>query len=383
MGTLAVFSHKICWRSKASPSGYATDGGFPFQMRALSQVFDRTVLLVPVDDAGDRAGERPITGNGLLVAPLTKPAGSDLSRKAALPFWLIRNGALLLRAARQADAIHAPIPGDIGTFGMILAVILRKPLFVRYCGNWDLRRTRAERFWRWFMERFAGGRNVMLATGGSDDPPSHDSPEIRWIFSSSLTEAEIVACGRLRESLPGPAPKLIIVSRQERSKGTAELIECLPLLTGEFPGISLDVVGEGRALQEFRSLAERMGAQVRFHGSVSHDRVIELLCAADLFCFPTASEGFPKAVLEALACGLPVISTRVSVLPRLIASAGVIIDDVSPRSIAEAIRDCLSNEEKYRGMSRAALDVARGYSLEAWRDEIGRHLRRAGFPVND
>jgi len=205
MGTLAVFSHKICWRSKASSSGYATDGGFPFQMRALSQLFDRTVLLVPVDDAGDRAGERPITGRNLFVAPLSKPAGADLSRKAALPFWLIRNGALLFKAARQADAIHAPIPGDIGTFGMILAILLRKPLFVRYCGNWNVQRTRAERFWRWFMERFAGGRNVMLATGGSDDPPSPVSPEIGWIFSSSLTEAEIVACGRLRESLPGPA----------------------------------------------------------------------------------------------------------------------------------------------------------------------------------
>lgn len=224
----------------------------------------------------------------------------------------------------------------------------------------------------------------MLATGGSDQPPSRVAPEIRWIFSTSLTESDLIRCARLRESLPDRNPRLIIVSRQERSKGTGEIIESLPLLMNEFPEIMLDVVGDGSALDEFRLIAERLGLSERviFHGSVGHDRVIELLRQADLFCFPTSSEGFPKAALEAMACGLPVIASRVSVLPRLVGQAGVLLDRVAPETIAAAVRECLSETARYREMSRAALAAARRYSLESWRDEIGEHLRRAGFPIN-
>ena len=51
---------------------------------------------------------------------------------------------------------------------MLFAFVLRKPLFVRHCGNWFVQTTAAEHFWKWFMVRFAGGRNVMIATGGDD-----------------------------------------------------------------------------------------------------------------------------------------------------------------------------------------------------------------------
>ena len=59
---LAVFSHKLCWPSAASPSGYATDGGFPLQMQTLSELFDATTLVVPVADHAAVVGEMPLTG---------------------------------------------------------------------------------------------------------------------------------------------------------------------------------------------------------------------------------------------------------------------------------------------------------------------------------
>ncbi len=77
---LAVFAHKLCWRSEASRSGYATDGGFPAQMRALSELFDSTTLVVPCAVSGGRAGESPIVGSSLSVAPLSAPSGSGILR---------------------------------------------------------------------------------------------------------------------------------------------------------------------------------------------------------------------------------------------------------------------------------------------------------------
>jgi glycosyltransferase involved in cell wall biosynthesis len=377
---LVVFSHKPCWSLKDSPSGYATDGGFPFQMRALSELFDSTTLVVPCAEPISRAGEIPLDGRNLSVVSLSTPAGQGVVRKIGLCLWLLRNFPIIFRELLKADAVHTPIPGDIGTIGMLLAFVLRKPLFVRHCGNWLKPVTKAEHFWKWFMEKFAGGKQVMRATGGSQDPPSRRNAAIRWIFSTTLSEDELRSC-QPRALPQGRRAKLIIVCRQDRQKGTGVVIESLPLILKTFPDATFDVVGDGESLAEFRSMAERWGVgdRVVFHGKVDHESVVDLLKQADLFCYPTkASEGFPKVVLEALACGLPVVTTRVSVLPELIgAGGGQLLDEATPAAVAEAVLAILSDADRYRAMSVRAIETAGCYSLERWRDTIGNQLRSA------
>ncbi len=381
---LVVFSHKPCWVSEASPSGFATDGGFPAQMRALSELFDSTTLLVPCSPSGGRTGETPLEGRNLRVAPLTPLGVGGWARKAAFPIWLLRNAPAIQRELSRADAVHAPVPGDVGTIGLLLALLTCKPLFVRYCNNWLVTKTTAERFWKWVMERFAGGRNIMLATGGAAEPPARRSPAVQWVFATSLEEREIEACARQRDRLPGASPRLILVGRQEKGKGTGILIESLPEISGTFPGVTLEVLGDGAALPEFRRLAERfrVANRVAFRGNVDRATVVRCLREADLFCFPTASEGFPKVVLEALACGLPVLTTKVSVLPVLLArGAGLLLEEATPGSVADGVRRCLSNEAAYRTMSTRALETARAYSLERWRDTIGGLLAVGWGPL--
>jgi glycosyltransferase involved in cell wall biosynthesis len=98
-----------------------------------------------------------------------------------------------------------------------------------------------------------------------------------------------------------------------------------------------------------------------------------------VFCFPTsASEGFPKVVLEALSCGLPIVTTKVSVLPHLLKDeCGSLLNEPTPEALEEAIRAIAGDPERYRNMSSAALAVAAKYSLEDWRELIGERLRRA------
>ncbi len=386
--TLAVFSHKLCWRSPSSPSGFATDGGFALQMRTLSDLFDRTRLVVPCDTRGPRDGEIPISGRNLDVVPLEPLVGSDFSRKLRLPSWLFRNVRVLMKHAALADAVHAVIPGDIGTLGMVLALARRQPLFVRHCGNWFVRETAAEHFWTWAMQTFAGGRNVMLATGGAPEPPSKRNTANQWIFSTTLTEAELAECRSARASRTAPPPgsaRLVIACRQERRKGTGVVIESLPGILEFAPRATLDVVGDGEDLNAFKALAGRLGVadRVRFHGKVNHRQVMGLLADADLFCYPTcASEGFPKVVLEAMASGLPVITTPVSVLPELMRSGGGrLIEAATPEAVQDAVRSCLADPQGYDDMSSRARDTAQRYSLERWRETIGRQLEAAWGPL--
>src|SRR5207248_10457556 len=127
-------------------------------------------------------------------------------------------------------------------------------------------------------------------------------------------------------------------------------------------------------LRDFRQLADSLAVSHRivFHGKVDHMRVIELLKQADLFCYPTrASEGFPKVVLEALACGLPVVTTRVSVLAELIgAGGGQLLDEATPEAVAKAVLEIMSKSDSYHAMSAQAIKTARHYSLERWSDTI-------------
>lgn len=355
-------------------------------MRALSELFDETVIVAPVSGAANRPGERALTGQRLSVVPLTLPGGADWQRKVRLPFWLLQNGPRLVTEIVKADAVHTPIPGDLGTLGMLLAWVLGKPLFVRHCGNWAVQRTLAERFWHWFMERTAGGRNLMLATGASDEPPSTRNSALRWIFSTSLTAREMRAWQTPRTFPSNRAPRLITVCRQERGKGVEIVLPSLPQLQQHFPGLTYDVVGAGSALTEFQAMAQTLGLThcVTFHGQLDQNSVLRLLQKADLFCFPTRSEGFPKVVLEALACGLPVITTRVSALPKLIGSGGgVLLDEASPAALVTAVRDCLADPDRYEPMAAQAQAQAQQYTLENWRDEIGELLAAAWGPLRE
>jgi glycosyltransferase involved in cell wall biosynthesis len=381
---LVVFSHKPCWPSPGSPSGYATDGGFPFQMKALSELFDETRVLVPCFPRGNATGEVALEGHNLRVVPLSPRHGSGFFSKLNFLPWLLRNGGTIWRELRRADAVHAPIPGDVGTVGMVGAWFGRKPLFVRYCGNWLTMKSHADRFWHWFMEQFAGGRNVMLATGGTELPPSAKTPDIHWIFSTSLTELELSALAARQVVLERHHFRLIIVGRQKGAKGTEILIQALALIHHAYPEAALDVVGDGSAVPALKRLAAELGIgeKVVFHGKVNHAEVIRLLQRAHVFCFPSKSEGFPKVVLEALACGLPVIATPVSVLPQLLGNGcGVLMEEATPEALARGVESIIADGARYATMSRKAVETAQQYSLEAWRDTIGGYLTAAWGPL--
>ncbi len=375
---LAVVSHKICRFAENSPSGYATDGGFPKQMKAISELFSETRLVVPCENAFASDGMTALDGNNLKICPLSVPQGSNLRRKLAMFGWLLKNAGIIWREVRAADAVHTPIPGDVGTIGILFAWLLKKPLFVRHCGNWLAPKTTAEHIWRIGLERLAGGQNVVFATGGSEQPPSRRNSSIKWIFSTSLSESRL--SNSTTHILSEKRLKLITACRLEKRKGVEIVIESLPLILKKFPFATLDIVGGGSQKENFEKLAARLNVreQVNFHGKVAPEEVLERLTEADLFCYPTASEGFPKVVLEALAGGLPVITTAVSVLPQLIGEKnGKVLEAANAQTLAEAVFEICADENVYRLMSENAIQTAKQYSIERWREFIGENLRAA------
>jgi UDP-glucose:(heptosyl)LPS alpha-1,3-glucosyltransferase len=119
------------------------------------------------------------------------------------------------------------------------------------------------------------------------------------------------ARARTREAL-GIAPGTLVLlaaASNFRLKGVHHAIAALATIQPQLDGICLLVAGEG-AIDEFRALAHRAGVadQVRFLGRVAD--MPTLFGAADVFVHPTAHDACSLATLEALACGLPVVTTR-------------------------------------------------------------------------
>ena len=246
--------------------------------------------------------------------------------------------------------------------------------------------TAADRGLLRLLERIAGDRNVVMATGGAEAPPSARNPAVRWIFSTSLSAAELEAMPRSRPWRAGEPPRLVTVGRLTAGKNAAAAVRALAVVREQHPQATLDVVGGGPCLEQLRDLAAELelGDAVTLHGNVDHQRVLEILARSHLFVFQTrVKEGFPKAVLEALACGLPVAATAVSVIPRLIRGCGVALEATDAPTVARAVLGLLADEGELAGMSEAGRAQSRDYTLERWRDLIGERLQESwGLPLD-
>jgi len=117
--------------------------------------------------------------------------------------------------------------------------------------------------------------------------------------------------------LPLDGPVLVSVGGLVERKGFHRVIECLPALRAQFPSIVYLIVGgggiEGNMEPELRSQVATLGLEsaVMFTGPLPPEKLKIPLSAADLFVLATRNEGWANVFLEAMACGLPVVSTDV------------------------------------------------------------------------
>jgi glycosyltransferase involved in cell wall biosynthesis len=164
-------------------------------------------------------------------------------------------------------------------------------------------------------------------------------------------------------------------------KGLPTLLQALARLGERRQGWHLDVIGGGpeRGAQEASAAALGLGGPVTFHGPQAKAAVAEAMRAADLFVLPSRYDNLPCAVVEALASGLPVVSTSVGGIPELVDErSGRLVPPEDPAALADALDDALGNLEIFdrRAIAAAARDR---YSL----DVVGRQLSRIYEAVRD
>lgn len=166
--------------------------------------------------------------------------------------------------------------------------------------------------------------------------------------------------------------KIITVGRLERVKNHEFLLHTLKELIPRL-SVSLLILGKG-SLEGFLSEKAkelRIEDNVYFLGWRPNPFVILSKC--DIFVLTSQHEGLSNVVLEAMATGLPVISTERFVTKEIILNKfGIHVPDATPESLAEVIYDVLVNKEKRLALSKASLERAKDFSMDKMIDEHGR-----------
>jgi glycosyltransferase involved in cell wall biosynthesis len=129
--------------------------------------------------------------------------------------------------------------------------------------------------------------------------------------------------------------------------------------------VTLEYVGDGaqRGAIEERAAQLGLAGRVVVRGQVSRDELADLYRTATLLAVPSRSEGQPLVAAEAIASGLPVVGTRVGILPDLDAAA-LVVDVGDGAELADALASVLDDPAKQRAMSGAALELAHSYDLD-------------------
>lgn len=131
------------------------------------------------------------------------------------------------------------------------------------------------------------------------------------------------------------------VGRLDLQKNLANLITAVSGLK-----VELDLVGSGPLFPELEAQAKFLDTPVRFLGNLPNRQIPEFLNTCDLFLLPSLYEGHPKALLEAMACGLPVIGTRVEGIDEVITDGqNGLLCEPDASSIRAAIQRLLSDDD--------------------------------------
>lgn len=161
---------------------------------------------------------------------------------------------------------------------------------------------------------------------------------------------------RRQLGLAGDARLLIMVGTFKEQKGHCYLVQSASSLLPNFPELHILLVGDGELRDRLELQVEALGLSERIHFLGNRSDVPELLAASDCFVLPSLWEGLPMALIEAMACGLPIVATEVSGSKQVMVSGetGLLVPPGDALQLTEALTRLLSDPAQAREMGTAA-----------------------------
>ncbi|HNW92250.1 MAG TPA: glycosyltransferase, partial [bacterium] len=184
-----------------------------------------------------------------------------------------------------------------------------------------------------------------------------------------LPAAKVILGTRVevRDHLPAERQRYVLcVTRLELLKNVETLLRAFAVTARQVPGISLVVVGEGDDARRLRWLRDQLGLErkVLFRGMVSNEELLWLYRRAQLFAFVPLVEPFGLVNLEAMACGVPVVTSSAGGPAETVGPAvGVTVDPLDADALAAAMTALLNDPARLAALGAAGQAQARAWQF--------------------
>jgi glycosyltransferase involved in cell wall biosynthesis len=384
--TLGVVYHMPFWQT-ADGAMWEAEGSFARYIDSLAPYFKEIILAVPVFDVPPQNGTRLQATN---------------VRLAALPYFpgprqfyplLPRMYGRLRQFVASCDVVHVRIPTPAAIFAFRFAERMRKPVFSLVVGDYralaphlpyrGLKKLLFNTYVE-FEERAVSHmtRRALTFANGAALRHKHEADGARVVETKTTTLRASDIGSRADRCQENPV-RLLTVSRIDPRKGLRVLPATVARLRDAGADITADIIGPPIGLlgeEESARIAEeatRLGVadRVNLCGALPLDRLMNTYDSYDIFVLPTGpGEGIPRVLLEAMAAGLPVITTGVSGIGSLIRHEqnGLLLADASADVLAAAVRRVIDEPELRQQLIRGGYETARAHTLEQQAAEMMR-----------
>lgn len=390
MPTLSIYSVKKFFIKNGH---YWTYGGFGEYVKAIAPYFDKVILCIHAK----RASDANLKGLYTIDIPNIEYRNLPWYRNEfecliKLPWMLIKS----IWYAREIDIINARVPDYSGICGAIAAKTFRKPLFFDVIGDWAEVAEHPATKLRGILkkcliahiklylkfENFFVSKSLAFIQGISAFKRYSNNPKAHLVVSTTISKDDIE-----RERMPACEKNqitLLSVGRLAQEKGHIYLLEAFRQLRKEMGNIHLKIVGEGNLSKSYLKWIREndFENEIELSGRITHgERLFNIYRSSDIFILPSISEGTPKVILEAMASGLPVISTEVGGVPTLIKHKlnGYLVPRQNVRAIVDAIKLLIKDNDLRNKLIEAGYEFAKQHTNEKEMEKILRVVRNE-FP---
>jgi len=371
---LLVVSHVLHYQYQGRLYAY---GPYAREIDIWADLFPELVIAAPCRQEKPPGDWVAFNRPNISVVPQRQAGGDDWIAKLKQIFLLPLLVADLARAMRGADAIHVRCPGNLGGLGVALAPLFSRRLVAKYAGQWNgypgerlaLRLQRGILRSRWW-------HGPVTVYGEWPNEPDHVVP----FFTSMMTDQMVRKALAVAEHKTIAEPLRVLFSgRLAREKRVDALLQAMNILAQRRIAAELVVVGGGPQDVALRRLVEQLHLQqqVNFAGSLPYVTGLTWFEWAHCLVLPsTNSEGWPKAIAEAMCYGCLCIAVQHGQIPSMLEGRGIVLPTGSPEELADALQTVSARSQDFDLMRQEATRWARQHSLDGLREALRTLLNR-------
>lgn len=176
-------------------------------------------------------------------------------------------------------------------------------------------------------------------------------------------------------------PTILFVGRLDEGKGLVDLLSAHDKLNARGLETELLIVGEGVLRDKLEDIARNMGTResLTFTGAIPHNQIHQYYAAADVFCLPSYHEGFPVVNMEAMATGLPIVSTNIAAVREQITDnvEGLLFEPGNVDTLADHLEKVLKNQELRLELGEAGRTRSKDLTWDAQADVLKSYYEQA------